>query len=109
MFVLAVTRNSISGRIQAKSVREWTLNGWVVTVATDEWLSRANETAGRVAVREALRFGDEGTGSTSAELPYALASFSSADNVVEITKPLIGGGRSTTTWRPAASSTAPPT
>src|SRR4051812_9640307 len=83
MFLLSVTRQSIARRLDAPSVRDFPAGGWVVTIATDEWLSSSHADGADITVTEALP--------SAPGLEFARAAFSSRDLSVEISKALVGG------------------
>jgi asparagine synthetase B (glutamine-hydrolysing) len=88
MFFFAVTRQSIARGIDAPSVREFPMGDWVVTAATDDWLSSSDAGPDEVTVREAPPFAHARGGR---ELLFAEARFSSKDQTVELYKAPLGG------------------
>ena len=86
MFLFAVTRQPIPGRIDAPSVRQFSMGPWVVTVATDEWLSSADAGPAEVGVVEAPPFAAGDAALRSAEV-----RFLGNEPSVEVTRTLLGG------------------
>jgi asparagine synthetase B (glutamine-hydrolysing) len=99
MFLFCVTRQSIADRIAsnagAPSVREFRFRNWVVTTATDQWLSTAAADAGTVLVAEAPPFARESARAAAdgapPELLFGEARFIEQSQAIEIYKSLIGG------------------
>jgi asparagine synthetase B (glutamine-hydrolysing) len=97
MFLFAVTRRSIASRIDAPSVKEFTVGAWTVTAATDGFMSAcAADAAREVVVREAPPFvisaaGGAGDLSGNEHLLFAEARFSDARRAIEISRTLLGG------------------
>ena len=92
MFFFSVTRQSIARRLDAPSVREFPLAGWVVTAATDGWLSSCVAAAGRVTVREAPPFAHaEPNPEPDRDLLFAEASFDEREQSVELYKSPLSG------------------
>ena len=88
MFFFSVTRQSIARGIDAPSVREFPMGGWVVTVVTDDWLSSCDAERDRVTVREAPPFAHA---SGARDLVFAEASFRAKDGTAELYKAPLGG------------------
>ena len=88
MFLLSLTRKSIARHIDAHEVREFLRDGWVVTVATDGWLSSYTEGDGEVAVAESPHFSNPAAPDA---LMFTRAAFTQLPPSVEVRKELIGG------------------
>jgi asparagine synthetase B (glutamine-hydrolysing) len=107
MFLFCVTRQSVATQLDSLNVREFVMNEWVVTVATDEWLSTCSADTAGVHLREMPPFGrnefdhsrqatghgfaNENGARPSDELLFAEARFIAADRRVEIARTLLGG------------------
>src|SRR3954469_14514855 len=83
MFLFCVTRHPIARQIHQPEVHEVPVGTWIVTAATDGWLSTFAREPGRPVVREAAPF--------ARSIEFASASFSEPDQSVVIEKTLIGG------------------
>ena len=83
MFFLCVTRTGVGRRLDGLSIHETRSGDWVVTAATDGWLSSAERADGSFAVREAAPF--------DRRIAFAAAEYCEADQSIEIERTLIGG------------------
>jgi asparagine synthetase B (glutamine-hydrolysing) len=83
MFLLCVTRRGVGRRLERLSVQEVEFHGWVVTAATDGWISSVGRDEARVAVREAAPF--------DGRMVFAAAEYCVKNGSVEIERTLIGG------------------
>src|SRR5829696_8769268 len=84
MFFLSITRHAVARRLDAPHVREHDLAGWVVTTATDGWLSNCAAGDAAVTVTEA-------DPSARDELRFVSARVADSPLVIDITKELVGG------------------
>jgi asparagine synthetase B (glutamine-hydrolysing) len=83
MFLMCITRRGVGRRLDRLSVEEAQCGDWVVTAATDGWLSSVARDGARVSVREAAPF--------EAGIVFAAAEYSAADPSIQIERALIGG------------------
>lgn len=83
MFLFSVTRQGVPRAVDAPSVREFPVGRWVVTVATDGWLSSCAAGPGKVGVQECAP--------SRPDILLAEASFDGATQAVELCKTLVGG------------------
>ena len=84
MFFLSITRHGVARKLDAPDVREHNLGGWVVTTATDGWLSTCAVEGAAVTVTEAAPSARE-------EIPFVRARVSDAPLAIDLTKELVGG------------------